>query len=37
MKPFYFATRKLQLVPAVTILVALALSIPNVRANGYYL
>ena len=28
MKPFYFAKRKLQLVPAVTILVALAISIP---------
>jgi hypothetical protein len=28
MKPFYFAKRKLQLVPALTMLVALALSIP---------
>src|SRR5215216_28189 len=28
MKPFYFATRKLQLVPAATILLALAISIP---------
>ncbi len=28
MKPFYFAKRKLQLVPAATILVALAISIP---------
>ena len=28
MRSFYFATRKLQLVPAATILVALAISIP---------
>ena len=28
MKPFYFAKRKLQLVPAAIILVALAISIP---------
>ncbi len=28
MKPFYFAKRKLQLVPAATFLVALAISIP---------
>jgi hypothetical protein len=28
MKPFYFAKRKLQLVPAATILVALAISTP---------
>src|SRR5258708_31529704 len=28
MKPFYFAKRKLQLVPTATILVALAISIP---------
>ena len=28
MKPFYFAKRKLQLVPAATILVALAMPIP---------
>ena len=28
MKPFYFAKRKLQLVPAATILIALAMPIP---------
>jgi hypothetical protein len=27
-KPFYFAKRKLQLVPAATILIAVAISIP---------